>query len=184
MNELQIIHLLNVLIAFFGGSAIGMAIMMCNYGFFHRAVEVIRQKYCATRGMATRIHVADTDPKPHGQPKRARHWETVVCHLADREPVYFSGVLNEELMDYTPTTWSDVEDHAPAAVQNTLNSMIYDYLPTHYHKKYQVIYMCDTQGEVMATDLSYGDAQATVRCLADNMHEENAADLVIREITK
>jgi hypothetical protein len=177
MNELEMIHLLNVIIAFLIGAAIGMAIMMCNYGFFHRAVEVIRQKKRAARGMAT---PNKTKPKPFfaattEEIMRYKSKDTCVSHkfsLLDHEPHDINGLVSlrmHELMDtdhahYKPRTWSDVEAANP-------------------HKLYDVIYMCDTQGEVMATCLSYGDAQATVRCLAEDMHEEQIADLIIREVS-
>ena len=55
MNEHEMIQLLNILIAFFLGAALGSGLMMANYGFFHRAKDVIIQKQRAKRGMATRF---------------------------------------------------------------------------------------------------------------------------------
>lgn len=55
MNEHEMIQLLNILIAFFLGATIGSGLMMANYGFFHRAKDVIIQKQRAKRGMATRL---------------------------------------------------------------------------------------------------------------------------------
>ena len=138
MNELQMIHLLNVIVAFLIGAAIGMALMMVNYGFFHRAVEVLRQKKRAARGMAT----------------RNKRKKTCVSDVEDT--------------DQKPPAYNDLD-------------FILDVEAANPHKLYDVIYMCDTQGEVLATDLSYGDAQATVRCFAEGMHEELIADLIIRE---
>ena len=199
MNELQMIQLLNVIIAFLIGAAIGMAIMMCNYGFFHRAVAVFRQKKRAARGMATSNK---TKPKPFfaattEEIMRYKSKDTCVSHkfsLLDHEPVEVSGLpkpffhfdyvaTTEEVMAYKPRTWSDVEDtdQKPPAYNDL--DFILDYEAANPHKKYQVRYMCDAEGELMATDLSYGDAQATVRCLAEDMHEEQIADLVIREMS-
>ena len=212
MNELQMIQLLNVIIAFLIGAAIGMAIMMCNYGFFHRAVAVFRQKKRAARGMATSNK---TKPKPFfaattEEVMRYKSKDTCVSHkfsLLDHEPVEVSGLpkpffhfdyvaTTEEIKAYKPRTWSDVEDQldnfdwANYFQSLKLNGLGTDVEDTDQephaanpHKLYDVIYMCDTQGEVMATDLSYGDAQATVRCFAEDMHEEQVADLVIREMS-
>ena len=47
--------------------------------------------------------------------------------------------------------------------------------------KYEVRYMCDREGELLASDLSYLEAQSFVRDMAEDMHEEQVADLVIRE---
>ena len=62
MNEHEMIQLLNILIAFFLGATLGSGLMMANYGFFHRAKDVIIQKQHerantkrAKRGMATRL---------------------------------------------------------------------------------------------------------------------------------
>ena len=174
MSELQMIQLLNVIIAFLIGAAIGMAIMMCNYGFFHRAVEVFRQKKRAARGMAT---PNKTKPKPFfaattEEIMRYKSKDTCVSHkfsLLDHEPHEVTGLVSLRMHRLVDTSYTDEDtDQEPHAANP--------------HKKYQVRYMCDTQGEVMATDLSYGDAQATVRCFAEDMHEELIADLIIREI--
>ena len=45
-------------------------------------------------------------------------------------------------------------------------------------KKYEVRYMSDYPGELLGSNMSY----ALVRENADNMHPENAADLVIRAV--
>ena len=161
MNELQMIHLLNVIVAFLIGAAIGMALMMVNYGFFHRAVEVLRQKKRAARGMAT----------------RNKRKKTCVSHkfsLLDHEPHDINGLVSLRMHKLIDT------DQKPPAYNDL--DFILDYEAANPHKLYEVVYMCDTQGEVLATDLSYGDAQATVRCFAEDMHEEQVADLVIREI--
>ena len=47
-------------------------------------------------------------------------------------------------------------------------------------KKYEVLYMSDYPGELLGSNMSMADAQALVRENAENMHPENAADLVIR----
>ena len=47
-------------------------------------------------------------------------------------------------------------------------------------KKYEVRYMSGGEGELLGENLSYKQAQALVRFHAEDMHEENAADLVIR----
>ena len=177
MNELEMIQLLNVLTAFLGGAAIGMTIMMLNYGFFHRAVELLRQKKRAARGMATRN-------------KRKKTCVSHKFNASEHEPHEVDGLpkplfpfTTEALKAYTPRTWSDVKDtdQKPPAYNDL--DFILDVEAANPHKLYDVIYMCDTQGEVLATDLSYGDAQATVRCLAEDMHEEQIADLVIREVS-
>ena len=177
MNELEMIQLLNVLTAFLGGAAIGMTIKMLNYGFFHRAVELIRQKKRAARGMATRN-------------KRKKTCVSHKFNASEHEPHEVDGLpkplfpfTTEALKAYTPRTWSDVKDtdQKPPAYNDL--DFILDVEAANPHKLYDVIYMCDTQGEVLATDLSYGDAQATVRCLAEDMHEEQIADLVIREVS-
>ena len=49
-------------------------------------------------------------------------------------------------------------------------------------KKYEVRYMSDYPGELLGSNMSYADAQALVRENADDMHPENAADLIIREV--
>ena len=51
-------------------------------------------------------------------------------------------------------------------------------------KKYEVRYMSDYPGELLGSNMSYADAQALVRENADNMHPENAADLVIRVVNE
>ena len=51
-------------------------------------------------------------------------------------------------------------------------------------KKYEVRYMSDYPGELLGSNMSYADAQALVRENADNMHPENAADLVIQTATE
>jgi len=177
MNELEMIQLLNVLTAFLGGAAIGMTIMMLNYGFFHRAVELFRQKKRAARGMATRN-------------KRKKTCVSHKFNASEHEPHEVDGLpkplfpfTTEALKAYKPRTWSDVKDtdQKPPAYNDL--DFILDVEAANPHKLYDVIYMCDTQGEVLATDLSYGDAQATVRCLAEDMHEEQIADLVIREVS-
>jgi len=164
MNELEMIHLLNVLTAFLGGAAIGMTIMMLNYGFFHRAVEVIRQKQRAARGMAT----------------RNKRKKTCVSHkfsLSDHEPHDINGLVSLRMHRLIDTSYTD-EDTDQKPAYNDLD-FILDVEAANPHKLYDVIYMCDTQGEVMATDLSYGDAQETVRCLSERVMLPE--DLVIRE---
>ena len=47
-------------------------------------------------------------------------------------------------------------------------------------KRYDVRYMSGGDGELLGENLSYKQAQALVRFHAQDMHEENAADLVIR----
>lgn len=47
-------------------------------------------------------------------------------------------------------------------------------------KKYEVRYMSGGEGELLGENLSYEQAQALVRLHAEDMHEENVADLVIR----
>lgn len=49
-------------------------------------------------------------------------------------------------------------------------------------KRYEVLYMCDAKGDLLATFLTYEAAQAMVRDMAEDMHEEQVADLVIREV--
>ena len=175
MNELQMIQLLNVIIAFLIGAAIGMAIMLCNYGFFHRAVAVFRQKKRAARGMATSNK---TKPKPFfaattEEIMRYKSKDTCVSHkfsLLDHEPHDINGLVSLRMHRLIDTSYTDKDtDQEPHAANP--------------HKKYQVRYMCDAEGELMATDLSYGDAQETVRCFAEDMHEEQVADLVIREMS-
>ena len=47
-------------------------------------------------------------------------------------------------------------------------------------KKYEVRYMSAGAGELLGENLSYKEAQALVRFHAEDMHEEQSADLVIR----
>ncbi len=47
-------------------------------------------------------------------------------------------------------------------------------------KKYEVRYMSGGAGELLGENLSYKEAQALARSFAEDMHEEQAADLVIR----
>ena len=49
-------------------------------------------------------------------------------------------------------------------------------------KRYDVRYMSDAVGELLGSNMSLADAQALVRVNADDMHPENAADLIIREV--
>jgi|TARA_B110000211_G_C13596304_1_gene342693 hypothetical protein len=48
--------------------------------------------------------------------------------------------------------------------------------------KYDVRYMSGGEGELLGSNMSLADAQALVRENADDMHPENAADLVIKEV--
>ena len=47
-------------------------------------------------------------------------------------------------------------------------------------KKYEVRYMSGGAGELLGEKLTYEEAQVLVRSFAEDMHEERAADLVIR----
>jgi hypothetical protein len=47
-------------------------------------------------------------------------------------------------------------------------------------KKYEVRYMSGGAGELLGEKLTYEEAQVLVRSFAEDMHEEQAADLVIR----
>ena len=47
-------------------------------------------------------------------------------------------------------------------------------------KKFEVRYMSGGPGELLGEKLTYEEAQALVRSFAEDMHEEQVADLVIR----
>jgi len=46
--------------------------------------------------------------------------------------------------------------------------------------QYEVRYMSGGAGELLGEKLTYEEAQVLVRSFAEDMHEERAADLVIR----
>lgn len=47
---------------------------------------------------------------------------------------------------------------------------------------YELRYMIDREGELIGTYTEHGDAQSAANLLAEDMHPEQAADLVIRPI--
>ena len=51
-------------------------------------------------------------------------------------------------------------------------------------KRYEVRYMCGGDGDLLLNNVTYEEAQAFVRTETIDMHCENAADMVIRELTK